>query len=49
MPTEAEYLAYAQEFRAGDGWPPVQSLMGLELVRLTPTTIQSMELCDGVR
>jgi uncharacterized protein (TIGR00369 family) len=48
--TEAEYLAFAKEFREDDErWPPVQSLMGMELVRVTPTTICSMELSDDVR
>jgi uncharacterized protein (TIGR00369 family) len=47
--TEAQYLTYYKEFRESERWPPVQSLMGMKLVRLTPTIICSMELSDDVR
>ena len=48
--TEAEYLKQWEEIRQGtDRWPPLHNLMGIELVRLTPTTILSMELSDQVR
>jgi 1,4-dihydroxy-2-naphthoyl-CoA hydrolase len=48
--TEAEYLAQWEEIRqGGDRWPPLHSRMGIEMVRLTPTTILSMELSDDVR
>ena len=48
--TEAEYLAFREAFRADHHrYPPVQSLMGMEMVRLTPTIICSMELTDDVR
>ena len=48
--TEAEYLAQWDELRrTGNRWPPLHSLMGIEMVRLTPSTILSMELNDNVR
>lgn len=48
--TEDEYLAQWEEIRQGtDRWPPLHRLMGIEMVRLTPTTVLSMELSDDVR
>jgi uncharacterized protein (TIGR00369 family) len=48
--TEAEYLAGWEEMRRPGGVaPPLHALMGLEIVRLTPTTILSMTLSDDVR
>lgn len=48
--TEAEYIAQWHEFRrTGDRWPPLHTLMGIEMVRLSPSTILSMELSDNVR
>ena len=47
--TEAEYLDQWNEARRTGRVPPLHTLMGLEIVRLTPTTILSMELTDDVR
>jgi acyl-coenzyme A thioesterase PaaI-like protein len=48
--TEAEYLAQWEEIREGsDRWPPLHTLMGIEMVRLSPTTVLSMTLTDDVR
>ena len=48
--TEAEYRAQFEEIRQGtDRWPPLHDLMGIEMVRVTPTTILSMVLSDQVR
>jgi len=45
--TEAEYLAQWEEIRqGGDRWSPLHSRLDIEMVRLTPTTILSMELSD---
>jgi 1,4-dihydroxy-2-naphthoyl-CoA hydrolase len=48
--TEAEYLAFWEELRRkGERWPPLNTLMGLEIVRLSPSTVLSMQLSDAVR
>jgi 1,4-dihydroxy-2-naphthoyl-CoA hydrolase len=48
--TEAEYMAFWDELRRNEErWPPMNSLMGIEIVRLSPTTVASMQLSDAVR
>jgi uncharacterized protein (TIGR00369 family) len=45
---EAEYLARWEEFERTDSHSPVQGMMGVKLVSLTPTAL-TMELTDAVR